>query len=525
MPYSYPDNVPEAVKSLPEGAQRLFVSVFNTTAGGGKGEEEARMAAWGAVKNQYEQSSDGEWTRKASEGLVRYVGAISLAEGSNLGRVQVFRTGTFHHPLYGKFTISDDILATMVKNFGTVRPKAPTELVVDYEHMSEMQGVQAPAAGWVKGLEAEPGALYAMVDWTDQAAGDIRSKRYRFISPVWRMNYKDKETDKGVGPTLMTMALTNRPFIEGMDPVVLSERIERANAGVMALSEKTLLLYTEASVDELSSAVRQAYYVQFPEEPDQQRTDYVEEIYDTFIIIERGSELLKLSYSRDDETGKVTFEGDKVPVTKSTEYTPIGALAGPDKPGSLPEAKAIPGAAADKAAKAGVGGDGAKDRQGEETKMEEEIRTLLGLGAEDDVLEAVKALKAKADEADAAKAEAEASKAETADAKAAKELAETSLAAKETANDVDSALREGKLLPRQVEWAKDLRAKDPATFAAFLATAEKTGPEIGVKGREGNDTDDVTLTASEAAAADKLGVSHEDVIAQKKRDAEAAAKA
>lgn len=63
MPYSM-DDPPEYIKELPKGAQRIFVSVFNSTWKAFEGSEQekenaARQAAWGAVKKQYHRTENG----------------------------------------------------------------------------------------------------------------------------------------------------------------------------------------------------------------------------------------------------------------------------------------------------------------------------------------------------------------------------------------------------------------------------------------------------------------------------------
>ena len=86
--------------------------------------------------------------------------------------------------------------------------------------------------------------------------------------------------------------------------------------------------------------------------------------------------------------------------------------------------------------------------------------------------------------------------------------------------DVDQALKDGHILPKQVEWAKPMRAKDPDGFKAFLASAPKIGPDGAIKGVESNE-DAVQLTETETKLGEKLGVGKDALIAQKKRDAEA----
>jgi len=96
-----------------------------------------------------------------------------------------------------------------------------TDLPIDYEHQSlggryTSPTGQAPAAGWIKRLEAVPGqGLFATVEWTQPATEQLAAKQYRFLSPVAIVRRADR---KLVG--LHSAALTNKPAIVGMQPIV-----------------------------------------------------------------------------------------------------------------------------------------------------------------------------------------------------------------------------------------------------------------------------------------------------------------
>jgi phage I-like protein len=59
------------------------------------------------------------------------------------------------------FTVDEASLMSMTADFRS----RGVDLVIDYEHQS-LQGERAPAAGWIKDLEARPDGLWARVDWT-----------------------------------------------------------------------------------------------------------------------------------------------------------------------------------------------------------------------------------------------------------------------------------------------------------------------------------------------------------------------
>lgn len=140
-------------------------------------------------------------------------------------RIQVAKTGRFKDRRYGDFSITAKDFDRWIRNF--TGPQGG-ELAVDFDHGPEKRG-NTEAAGWMVGLEPEGDKLWAKVEWTTPGAEAVRDRRYKFISPSIAPNYK---TEKGeeLGPALNGVALTNRPFLEGMAAVSLSR--EEAAQGI-----------------------------------------------------------------------------------------------------------------------------------------------------------------------------------------------------------------------------------------------------------------------------------------------------
>lgn len=90
------------------------------------------------------------------------------------------------------------------------------DLVIDYEHQT-LDNVQAPASGWVKEIILKNDGIYALVEWTEKASQYIKSKEYRYLSPVILV---DKNTRKV--HELHSVALTNTPAIDGMEAIINS---------------------------------------------------------------------------------------------------------------------------------------------------------------------------------------------------------------------------------------------------------------------------------------------------------------
>jgi phage I-like protein len=106
--------------------------------------------------------------------------------------------------------VDEDSLKNMVAAFTS----RGVDLVIDYEHQS-LNGDRAPAAGWIKHLEARADGLWARVEWTAQARDYLANREYRYFSPVLRL---DPESRKPAA--LMHLGLTNVPAIKSLPPLV-----------------------------------------------------------------------------------------------------------------------------------------------------------------------------------------------------------------------------------------------------------------------------------------------------------------
>lgn len=462
MPYKSTTELPEAAKGLPEHAKQIYMDAFNSAWGQHLGDEATCSAiAWAAVKAKYRKEGDA-WVavpeaRQAGDELgLRYFTPFALAEGSARSMVQVFRTGTFYHPLYGRFTITPETLRLMQDNFRRVRPKSPTEMPVDYEHMS-MSSQVAPAAGWVKGVSTDGHGLFADIEWTEAAAAKIAAKEYRFISPEFLLHYTDKETGRDVGAVLLCVALTNRPFIEGMRPVMLSRELEAS----MALSEDAF------AMSEWDAA-------------------YMNELPDgCFAYISPGGDK--------DGSGKTE--------PRSLRHLPYrgkdGAIDMPHLRNALArlEQTDIPPEAKDKARKVLEAAleDAQKKERGKGMSMtEQETKQLADVTAE------------------VARLGAELQTANAATKVALKERDDVKgiMSLREAEGIVAKAITDRKLLPKQAEWGKALALKDRPAFDLYVSTAEQVGPPTGEKGggREVQ-ADVMALTEAEISIGKKVAAS------------------
>ena len=94
-----------------------------------------------------------------------------------------------------------------------------TELVVDYEHQTDLvgqNGQPAPAAGWITKLTAAADGIRALIRWNEKALAHIRAKEYRYLSPTFTY---DKA---GRVQVILRAALTNSPALDL--PALASDR-------------------------------------------------------------------------------------------------------------------------------------------------------------------------------------------------------------------------------------------------------------------------------------------------------------
>lgn len=101
----------------------------------------------------------------------------------------------------------DALIRSTIEHHGSI------DLVVDYDHQTDRAprlGNQAPAAGWIKELQARADGLWGRIEWTAAAATLIAERAYRFISPVF---LHPKVPEGGAYPArlLLRAGLTNTP--------------------------------------------------------------------------------------------------------------------------------------------------------------------------------------------------------------------------------------------------------------------------------------------------------------------------
>lgn len=140
-------------------------------------------------------------------------------EESKTVKIQVLRKGAFKHPQYGKISFDEKTFQSFIKNF---EDKVPQEYVAyDFKHRPDWG-----AAAWVKSLFIEGDGLWAEAELTKRGLEALKNREFIYFSTEYVDDYKDRETGKSHGPTILGGGMTNRPFIKGMAPVLMSDDVE-----------------------------------------------------------------------------------------------------------------------------------------------------------------------------------------------------------------------------------------------------------------------------------------------------------
>lgn len=87
------------------------------------------------------------------------------------------------------------------------------EMPIDYDHQTDFAAIKgvggtAPAAGWIKQLEARDDGIWARVEWTPAAAQRMADREYRYISPTFFEDAKRRVA------LIARAALTNNPALD-----------------------------------------------------------------------------------------------------------------------------------------------------------------------------------------------------------------------------------------------------------------------------------------------------------------------
>lgn len=134
--------------------------------------------------------------------------------------IQAFPLGKWEHPVFGTLEFTKDRVARFVENLKN--KVTGTDVSIDFRHRQDpAKGGQA--AGWVKEAEDRGDeGLWLNVEWTNDAAKEIKEKKWRYFSPEYADEWDNKK-GQTFTDVLFGGALTNHPFLRDIAAVNLED--------------------------------------------------------------------------------------------------------------------------------------------------------------------------------------------------------------------------------------------------------------------------------------------------------------
>ena len=140
--------------------------------------------------------------------------------------IQLAKQGRFLGHSAGPFEMTSKTFDEIVQNF-----KAhPEQIPIDFEHASESDAASgsiphtgAPAQGWIVDMRVQDGNLFGLVEWGTLARDYIKNGQYKYFSPAIRFGAKDRVSGRPIGARMTSGALTNSPFLSGLQMVAAKD--------------------------------------------------------------------------------------------------------------------------------------------------------------------------------------------------------------------------------------------------------------------------------------------------------------
>lgn len=147
-------------------------------------------------------------------------------EGKKSAWIEIFREGKWNHPKYGEVEGTKDIFKNFINNWKN--NVLGRDIAIDKTH-DPSEG----ATGWIKDLKIDGDRLKAFVEFTPWGLELIEQKGFKYFSPEFVSKYRDKENpEKEYSNVLFGGALTNRPFLTNLAPLILSEDFQKSTVSL-----------------------------------------------------------------------------------------------------------------------------------------------------------------------------------------------------------------------------------------------------------------------------------------------------
>ena len=192
-----------------------------------------------------------------------------MPQGADAKWCALFPKGQWAHWSGADHDFNAELVAEMIANWREAgSPPLPITLHhLDDDASAAEKAIAAQAQGWIEDMRPGTGdiALEGAVKWTDDAKALIAADKYRYLSPEWSVQHRDRRSGETKGAWVYGAALLNDPFFHSMPRVAASAATKPTQPNQAAHQAKeqhmlkricaALRLSETATEDEVVSAV------------------------------------------------------------------------------------------------------------------------------------------------------------------------------------------------------------------------------------------------------------------------------
>lgn len=240
---------------------------------------------------------------------------LPINQKSNELKIAV--TGEWKGHYNGAFSLNLEDLQQIKTNFDN----AKVDGVIDLDHATVFTGT-GEAYGWIKELFFKGDELWAKIEWLETGLELIKSRKYKYISPVFLPNTIEQVTATNIGWTLHSAALTNRPFMEELGEIKVNNKQNQIQnkEESMTPEEQKKMDDLEAKVQSLEEKLKNK-----DEEIEKEKEKSVETEVDNAIALNKVSaaqkeSLIALGKSNPDELKKLLSTMTAITVPNNNMY-------------------------------------------------------------------------------------------------------------------------------------------------------------------------------------------------------------
>ena len=248
--------------------------------------------------------------------MSKYI-VCNLPINPKTNEVRIAVTGEWKGHHNGSFSLSIEDLKQIKTNFDN----AKVDGVIDLDHATVFLGT-GEAYGWIKELFFKGDELWAKIEWLETGLELIKSRKYKYISPVFLPNTIERLTATNIGWTLHSAALTNRPFMEELGEIKVNNKQNQIQnkEEYMTPEEQKKMDDLEAKVQSLEEKLKNK-----DEEIEKEKEKSVETEVDNAIALNKVSaaqkeSLIALGKSNPDELKKLLSTMTAITVPNNDMY-------------------------------------------------------------------------------------------------------------------------------------------------------------------------------------------------------------